>query len=91
MQAVVCEQVASFGDDVLVIDDVAGYHADLHTRPADFAYALENLDDPDLEPIANPRGRYVQWHRATRVRADAIPFKMSSTLQKNQPSNLASY
>lgn len=77
-------QIIKVGDEEeLIITSFVGYDANLHVRPADFEPGLENVDDPDLEPLSHEPGsraeRYAQWLDQVRPPADAVPFTLSTS------------
>ena len=70
-------QVSKSGEDeVLKIEKFVAYDPAKHHRPADFNPDLENLDDQDLPPLVNRRGRYVQWLDGGRAKARDVPFAL---------------
>jgi hypothetical protein len=61
---------------IMEIENVVAYDASKHYRPADFNADLEGLDDPDLEPLHNPRQRYMQWLQEGRPSASDVTFAL---------------
>lgn len=61
-----------------MVNAFVGYDANKHRRPADFSTALEDPDDPDLEPIT--RDYYRQWLMPSRPPAGHVPFSLNSSI-----------